>query len=229
MEQQELLADGLPPAKVVVRYNGVDSSFLASLPARGTFRARWNIPPEEALTLFLSRLIPRKGADILIEAFARACPESGRLVIAGPEGELGYRAYLERCAKESGAGARILFTGAVYDEDKGALLADADIFALPSRYENFANVAAEAVAVSIPVIITNSCGVRSVVEGRAGLAIPPEKEALHEALDTLIHDKGLYARLKKGCHCASDQLSWGHLTEQMEGYYAQVLERSNEL
>ncbi len=228
IEQQELLADGIPSAKLVVRYNGIDSNFLVSLPARGSFRAKWCISPEEPLILFLSRLIPRKGADILIEAFARACPELGRLVIAGPEGEPGYRAYLERCAKESGAEARVLFTGAVYDEDKGALLADADIFALPSRYENFANVAAEAMAVGIPVIISNSCGVSSIVEGRAGLVIPPEKEALVEALRTLIHDRDLYARFKEGCHCVADQLSWEHLTQRMEGYYAEALARSNE-
>ena len=60
--------------------------------------------------MFLSRFIPRKGADMLIEAFARVCPESGRLVIAGPEGEPGYRAHLERRAQESGvARARPLY------------------------------------------------------------------------------------------------------------------------
>ena len=61
-------------------------------------------PLEEPLILFLSRLIPRKGADILIESFAEACPQKGRLVIAGPEGESGYRAQLENCAKNSRRG-----------------------------------------------------------------------------------------------------------------------------
>ncbi|MBZ5696706.1 MAG: glycosyltransferase [Acidobacteriia bacterium] len=227
MEQQELLADGVPPAKLVVRYNGIDPDSFTSLPRRGGFRAKWHIPPEEPLILFLSRLIPRKGADILIEAFARACPEAGRLVIAGPEGEPGYRAYLEKCAKESGVEARVLFTGAVYDEEKKALLADADLFALPSRYENFANAAAEAMACGIPVVITDACGIRSLVEGRAGLVIPAEKGALADALGKLIHDKGLYARLKEGCHRAADQLSWDRLSEQMEGYYAEVLATSH--
>jgi len=227
MEQQELLADGVPPGKLVVRYNGIDLDSFTSLPRRGGFRAKWQIPPEEPLILFLSRLIPRKGADILIEAFARACPDSGRLVIAGPEGEPGYRAYLERRAKESGVEARVHFTGAVYDEEKKALLADADLFVLPSRYENFANAAAEAMACGVPVIITDSCGIRSLVEGRAGLVIQPEKEALADALRTLIHDKGLYARLKDGCRQVADHLSWDRLTEQMENYYAEALATSH--
>lgn len=224
MEQQELLADGAPPRKVVIRFNGIDADLQQSLPTRGTFRARCNIPPEEPLVLFLSRLIPRKGADILIEAFARVCPESGKLVIAGPEGEPGYRAHLERCAKESGVATRVLFTGPVYDEEKKALLADADLFALPSRYENFANAPAEAMACGVPVVITNACGIRSLVEGRAGLVIAPgENEELAEALRLLLHDKTLYARFKEGCRQVADQLSWSRLTEQMEDYYAEVL------
>ena len=227
MEQQELLVDGVPPSQVVIRYNGIDGGALASLSTRGAFRAKWSILSEEPLILFLSRLIPRKGADMLIEAFATVCPELGRLVIAGPEGEPGYRAYLERCAKESGMAARVIFTGPVYDEEKKALFADADLFVLPSRYENFANAPAEAMSCGVPVIITNACGIRSLVEGRAGLVIAPEREALIGALRSLIYDKDLYARFKDGCRRVADQLSWNRLTEQMEGYYDDVLAKTH--
>jgi glycosyltransferase involved in cell wall biosynthesis len=223
MEQDQLLADGVAPDKVVVRYNGIDTDTRTSLLTRGTFRAKWSVSPQEPLILFLSRLIPRKGADILIEAFARVCPESGRLVIAGPDGEPGYRVYLERCAKESGVAARVIFTGPVYDEDKKSLFADSDLFVLPSRYENFANAPAEAMSYGVPVIVTSACGIRSLVEGHAGLVIAPEMEALVEALRSLIYDRALYARSREGCRRVTDQLSWNRLTEQMEGYYNEVL------
>jgi glycosyltransferase involved in cell wall biosynthesis len=227
MEQDELLADGVASDKVVVRYNGIDPDTRTSLLTRGKFRAKWCVSPQEPLILFLSRLIPRKGADILIEAFARACPESGRLVIAGPDGEPGYRVYLEGCAKQSGVAPRVIFTGPVYDDDKKALFADSDLFVLPSRYENFANAPAEAMSYGVPVVVTNACGIRSLVEGHAGLVIAPEKEALVEALRSLIYDRALYARLKEGCRWVSDQLSWNHLTEQMEGYYDDVLAKTH--
>ena len=227
LEQQELLEDGLPATKVVMRYNGIDVSSPSASPSRGTFRSKWGIAPDEPLILFLSRLIPRKGADTLIEAFAQTCEQSGRLVIAGPEGEPGYRAYLEKHATEFGVGTRVIFTGPVYGEEKTALLADADIFALPSRYENFANVAAEAIAVGVPVIITRSCGICSVVEGVAGLVIAPDIAAIADALHRMIYDKVLYARLKQGCRRAADRLDWNTLTEQMEGYYTEVLAHSN--
>ena len=223
IEREELLEGGIPSAKLAIRYNGIDLTSCAPLPPRGTFRSRWKISSDQPLILFLSRLIPRKGADILIEAFAQTCPESGRLVIAGPEGETGYRAYLERRAKESGVEARVLFTGPLYDEDKKAALADADVFALPSRYENFGNAVAEAVASSVPVIVTNSSGIHSLVNDRAGLVIAPDKKELADALGRLIHDRELHRRLKAGCPGVVDQLSWDRLTEQMEGYYALAL------
>jgi glycosyltransferase involved in cell wall biosynthesis len=227
LESQELLEDGVPSEKMILRYNGVDARSYADLPPHGAFRAQWAISQDEPLILFLSRLIPRKGADILIEAFAEACPESGRLVIVGPEGEAGYRAFLERRAIECRVAPRVLFTGPLYDEKKIAALADADIFALPSRYENFANVAAEAMACGVPVIITRSCGISSLVEGQAGLVIPREKNALVEALRKLIDDKTLHARLAEGCRRVVARLDWSLLCHQMEDCYGQMLAERN--
>jgi glycosyltransferase involved in cell wall biosynthesis len=223
IERQELLEGGIPEAKLAIRYNGIDLSSCTPLPPRGTFRSKWKISLEQPLILFLSRLIPRKGADILIEAFARTCPEFGCLAIAGPEGEAGYRAYLEKRARESGVETRVLFTGPLYDEDKKSAFADADIFALPSRYENFGNAVAEALASGVPVIVTNSCGIHSLVGDRAGLVIAPDKEELTDALRRLIYDRDLHRRLRVGCAGVVDQLSWGGLTEQMESYYAEAL------
>ena len=219
LEERELLDAGFPQTQVVVRYNGIDPALLPGLPSRGTFRTKWGLPQSEPLVLFLSRIIPRKGVDLLIDAFARACAETGRLVIAGPEGERGYLACLEKRAQESGAGGRILFCGPLYDEDKKAALRDADIFALPSRYENFANVAAEAMACGVPVIVTDACGISPLVDGIGGLVIAREHEALTEALSSLIRDEALYARLKEGCRRVAAQLDWGTLTEQMERHY----------
>ncbi|MFZ0411103.1 MAG: glycosyltransferase, partial [Candidatus Acidiferrales bacterium] len=118
LEQQELLDDGVPANEVFLRYNGVDASIAEGLPPRDDFRSRHSISTSEPLLFFLSRLIPRKGADLLIQAFASACPASGRLVIAGPEGEPGYLSYLEKCARDWGVASRVLFTGPLYDAEK---------------------------------------------------------------------------------------------------------------
>jgi glycosyltransferase involved in cell wall biosynthesis len=227
MEQQELLADGVPNSKLVVRYNGIDRKIFISAPTRGEFRKKWGINPAEPVLLFLGRLIPRKGADILIDAFAKACPESGRLVIAGPEGEPGYLAFLSKRAREAGVESRVVFAGPLYDDAKASVLADSDIFVLPSRYENFANSAAEAMACGMPVIITDACGIRSLVEGRAGLVVAPEQEPLVAAISTMISNPVLYRKFQEGCRTAAAELGWDRLSEQMEGYYAKALGSRN--
>jgi glycosyltransferase involved in cell wall biosynthesis len=227
MEQQELLEDGVPAGKLVVRYNGIDRAAFTAQPTRGAFRAKWGISPAEPLLLFLGRLIPRKGADILIDAFAQGCPREGRLVIAGPEGEPGYLAQLTKRAAGAGVASRVIFTGALYDDAKAEIMSDSDIFILPSRYENFANSAAEAVAAGVPVIITEACGIRTLIDGRAGLVIAPEPQALTIAIRALLSNRSLYEKFRAGCPGVAAQLGWDRLTEQMEGYYARALESKN--
>lgn len=228
MEFQNLTEDGISRHKLVIRYNGVDPEIAERVPRHGSFRAKHRIPSEEPFMLFLGRLIPRKGADILIKAFADVCSRSGHLVIAGPEGEPGYRRHLEKCAERSGAAARVHFTGPLYDENKLDALADADIFVLPSRYENFANAPAEAIACNVPVIVSEDCGIGPLVDGCAGLVIPPREEALANALRQLIHNQALYARLKDGCRQVAQQLRWDRLSELMEAHYAEALTKRNE-
>jgi glycosyltransferase involved in cell wall biosynthesis len=227
MERQDLVDDGVPAEKIVVRYNGVEVDRTGTAARRGSFRQKWAIPANDTLILFVSRLIPRKGADILIEAFAKVCPQRGTLVIAGPEGEPGYSAYLKKCAEENHVANRVIFTGPVYDSDKAVMYADSDIFVLASRYENFANVVAEAVACDIPVVVSNMCGIHSLIDGRAGLVVSVGLDSLVDALQQLLVDKSLYARLKAGCPEVAGELTWGTLSGQMENYYSEVLARSN--
>jgi glycosyltransferase involved in cell wall biosynthesis len=221
-EEKELLADGFPRDRVVLRYNGVDLQEFSSLPPRGAFRAEWAIAPDEPIVLFLGRIIPRKGADLLISAFARACPDRGRLVIAGPEGEAGYVGKLREIARQERVEGRTIFTGPLYAEQKKAALADAHVFVLASRYENFANGVAEAIACGMPVIISDRCGIQEFVDGKVGLVVPREIPALADALARLLGDKPLYERFRAACPQVAAQLSWPELLVEQESLYERV-------
>jgi len=225
IERHELLDAGIPETKIIVRYNGIDSATFAAAPIKGAFREKWSIPLEEPLILFLSRLIPRKNADMLIAAFARTCPTSGRLVIAGPEGVTGYLATLKAAALRHGIASRVIFTGPLYDSDKVAAMTDADVFALPSLYENFANAPAEAIACGVPVIVSDRCGISEIVGGRAGVVISPNVDSLVSALKALLNDRELYDRLKDGCRVVATELDWQVLVRQMERSYKEVYEQ----
>jgi glycosyltransferase involved in cell wall biosynthesis len=227
LEVEDLISGGVPAEKIVLRYNGIDAKDFAAAPQRGRFRAAHKIPADQPILLFLGRLIPRKGADILIDSFAQACPTTGRLVIAGPEGEAGYVDLLRQRAKTAGVESRVIFTGPLYDDQKFQVLADSDIFMLPSRYENFANSAAEAIAAGMPVVISDRCGISSLVAGRAGVVIPVETAALTKAIETLLTDKMLYQKFQQGCRAVTAELGWDRLSAQQEGYYARVMGSKN--
>jgi glycosyltransferase involved in cell wall biosynthesis len=228
LEVEDLIQGGVPKEKIVLRYNGIDAKDFAAAPQqRGHFRAAHKISADETILLFLGRLIPRKGADILIDAFAKACPTSGRLVIAGPEGEAGYVDLLRQRARTAGVESRVIFIGPLYDDQKFQVLADSDLFMLPSRYENFANSAAEAIAAGMPVIISDRCGISSLVEGRAGLVIPVETAALTKAIETLLTDRVLYQKFQQGCRAVAAELGWDRLSAQQESYYAQAMGSKN--
>jgi len=76
---------------------------------------------------------------------------------------------------------------------------------LPSQNENFGNTAAEAVAAGTPVIVTDQCGIAPYCR-IAGLVVKHDEIALTNALQELLHDETLYARLQAGCPTVLDAL-----------------------
>jgi glycosyltransferase involved in cell wall biosynthesis len=222
LEKAELLADGFAPGRVLLRYNGIDRKEFCQLPLPGTFRKKAGLRDDERFVLFLGRLIPRKGADLLIEALAQIDDEKTKLVIAGPEGEAGYLAFLHAKARALGVERRVLFTGPLYGEDKKAALADASVFALPSRYENFGNAAAEAIACGTPAIVSDRCGITPLIDRRAGLLTSYDSGAVARTLRDLLENESLYQRLKAGCPRVADEISWDRLIKRMQDSYEEA-------
>lgn len=224
MEKSELLAEGFAPERLLLRYNGIDREEFRHLPAPGTFRKKAGIGEDERYILFLGRLIPRKGADLLIEALSSITSNKMKLVLAGPEAEAGYVANLRSRARQLGVENRVLFVGPLYGVDKKAALVDAWVFALPSRYENFGNTAAEAIACNTPAIVSDRCGIAPLLNQRAGLVTMYDSKALARALTDLSENAALYDRLKSGCSEVADQLSWERLIVEMQASYQHARE-----
>ena len=132
------------------------------------------------MVLFLGRIHPKKGCDLLIEAFARVAHRDPllRLVIAGPD-ECGWQAELERLA-----GDRVVFTGPLYGELKWGALRSAEVMALPSHIENFGITAVEALACGVPVLISNGVNIwREIETDGAGLVGRTDVEGVKYLLD----------------------------------------------
>ncbi|MFZ5746852.1 MAG: glycosyltransferase [Pseudomonadota bacterium] len=122
--------------------------------------------------LFLSRIHPKKGCDLLIRAFAEIAGEHPDLdvVMAGPD-QQGWKAELETLARDLGVESRIHWPGMLTGDAKWGAFHGAEAFLLPSHQENFGVAVAESCGCGIPVLITRRINIwREIVNAGAGLA-----------------------------------------------------------
>jgi glycosyltransferase involved in cell wall biosynthesis len=222
-ERSELVSAGQPSEKIVLRRNGVDAPEL--MPDPGRFRAAQGISPEAKLILFLGRLSPKKSPDLLLQAFAMLCPQTQNpnlaLVFAGPD-DSGMTYKLQRMARELGIASRVTFCGALFGDAKWSAYRDADVFVLPSQNENFGNTAAEAIAAGTPVIVTEQCGIAPLLADMAGLTAPHDAASISRAVQRILTEPGLHARLSAGCRAVASCLDWELPAREMETLYKRL-------
>lgn len=158
--------------EAVVGY-GTEVSSSAALGSAEAFWSAWPETRDKRIVLFLGRIHPKKGGDLLIRAFAAKALQEPRLhlVMAGPDDRAHTRSALEALAAELGVAARITWTGMLGGAAKWSALHAAEVFALPSHQENFGIAVAEALALQVPVLISNKVNIwREVVADGAGFA-----------------------------------------------------------
>jgi glycosyltransferase involved in cell wall biosynthesis len=219
-EAKELVGGGLSRTRVVLRRNGVEAP--ASWPERGTFRRAHGISDDAKLVLFLGRLSVKKSPDLLLRAFGELFKRSAgvplQLVFAGPD-EGGVQAQLGQMALQLGVQSRVRFAGPLFGGAKWAAYRDADVFVLPSQNENFGNTAAEAVAAGTPVIVTEQCGIAPLLVDEAGLVVRHDAAELSRALERVLNEAQLRARLAAGCAAVTSRLDWEEPVREMEAIY----------
>jgi len=144
-----------------------------------------DFPTTDKVLLYLSRIHPKKGLHLLLEAAGADLSKRSdwQLLVAGDffQGE-GYEHRIRKAAAESGMAERVHFVGEVAGERKRAAFSIADLFVLPSESEGFSNAIIEAMSWGIPVIVTEGCNFPEVAEAGAGWVIPAECGALRAAL-----------------------------------------------
>jgi glycosyltransferase involved in cell wall biosynthesis len=159
--------------------------------------------------LFLGRLHPKKGVDILIDAFAKLAWEhpSLQLVVAGPD-EGVVRPAMEAVRKAQ-LGDRVAFPGPVFGEEKWRLLGRATCFCLPSRQEGFSMAVLEAMACGLPVVISDACHFQQVAAAGAGFVVPGEASHVAAALRRLLDNAALCRQMAaNGQRLVTEQYTW---------------------
>ena len=179
---------GVAAERVAVIPNGIDpDQYVLDDRANAVERFRSTHGLGDArLILFLGRLNPIKGPDLLLEAFSQlsqALPEV-HLLLAGPDG--GMRAELERRAIALGLAERVHFAGYVGGADKLAALHAAEVLAIPSRREAMSIVVLEAGICARPSVFTDTCGLEALARVGAGVMTSVSEDALAAGLLQLL-------------------------------------------
>ena len=196
------------------------------VPGRGKRERR---PGANRTALFLSRLHPKKGLPMLIEAWAELRPEGWELILVGPS-EGGHRGELERQARQAGLEDVVTFAGSVSDDEKWSYYDAADLFILPTYSENFGIVVAEALAAGVPVITTTGAPWEELESRNCGWWVDPDTGALAGALREAVgrSQEERLAMGRRGRKLVEERYSWEGVARQMEAAYRWLLGRGSQ-
>jgi glycosyltransferase involved in cell wall biosynthesis len=207
---KDVIADlGVGEEKIHIIHNGVGLE---------TFAKGASFPYPRPYMVSLGNLIPRKGFDILLRAYALVNGPKPDLIVAGPGPE---RDRLERLSRDLGIAEQVRFLGYVEGQDKIDLLCSAEFFACPSRKEPFANVILEALAAGLPVVASAVDGNTELVQhGINGLLYPPEDiMALCHALEGMVENKTLVNRLRAAVPGFAAKFDWPIVAKRYQKLY----------
>lgn len=174
--------------------------------------------------LFLSRIHPKKGLRVLIEAWDQLAPTGWDLVIAGPD-EGGHLAEVRSAVRKCNLEQKVKFPGEVWGPEKNQLYFDADLFVLPSLSENFGLVIAEALSCGVPVITTKATPWEELETHRCGWWVETGTQPLVEALRVALSlpREELREMGMRGRKLIQEKYAWGPIGQQMGEVYLWML------
>lgn len=216
---------GVAATQVTVIPNGINEADFGADGAE-KFGERFGLGAAPFI-LFMGRLNPIKGPDLLLEAFcsiAHKHPEF-HLVFAGPDG--GLLGALQKMTQERRLADRVHFIGYVAGCDKAEAYRAADLLVIPSRQEAMSIVVLEAGIVGTPVLLTNRCGFNEVAAVGGGQVVAATANDLAAGLESLLSDRsaltGMGERLKSHVR---QHFTWEVIVERFLGLFQQILARS---
>lgn len=181
-------------------------------------------PPPLRRALFLSRLHPKKGVEVLLQSWSQARPKGWKLEIVG-DGEPDYVRQLEALVRELGMGQDVTFLGPLHGPQKEECFQRCELFVLPSFNENFGIAIAEAMAHALPVITTRSTPWKSLEEHSAGWWVETGVLSITAALTdaTSRGSSELKEMGSRGRAAVASNFAWSKVAMEMLSVYQWML------
>lgn len=213
----------VPSARTRVIPNGVTLVEFDDPPSRTVVDAAFPRLAGSPYALFLARIDPMKGVDLLVEAFAEVARNDTRLrlVIAGPDSE--YRATIDSLVARVGVRDRVDFVGFVDGDLKRALLANAACLVQPSRHEGFSLSILEALASGTPAVVSNRVDVPGLEADGAGVVSELDAASIAAAVLRCVSDSGERAKMaSRARRLVEDRYTWKRVAEDLLVAYAEA-------
>jgi D-inositol-3-phosphate glycosyltransferase len=226
--ERETLIDeyGVSPTRLSVVPCGVDVDRFRPLDAVQS-RLALGLDPDVPVLLFIGRIEPLKGIDVLIRAASQLDGRFQLLVVGGDEKDAPRTGELQALARELGIAGKVVFADAVPHDELPRYYNAASVCIVPSYYESFGLVALEAMACGVPVIASRVGGLKETVQdGRTGYLIPwrcPEPFA--ERLDLLLTNEPLRRSLGEEARQVAQAYRWPEIAAQVEDVYHDLVSR----
>jgi D-inositol-3-phosphate glycosyltransferase len=234
-----IVVAGSDERQQLVRLYGADAGRISVVPcgvnlelfqpvAKEEARAQLGLREDDRILLFVGRIEPLKGVDILLGAAAQVQSDSDCfvLVIGGDSSaRQGEMAHLRSLAAELGIAEHVNFLGAVDHEKLPLFYSAADVCVVPSFYESFGLVALEAMACGTPVVASRVGGLAVTVrDGETGYLIPwrcPEPFA--ERIELLLGNEELRRAFGKSAREEVERYRWGNVADAVLQIYGEVI------
>lgn len=177
--------------------------------------------------VYLARLHPVKRPIFMVNAAQalRAKWPSARFSLVGPDEGEGRK--IQKAINDFSLEERVVWEGPVAPEESTERLARASIFALPSESESFGMSVAEAMALGIPVVVTDGCGLASIIrEEHAGIVCNQTQRSFTEALERLLREPDLRIQMgSNGRRAIGKHYSMGEVSAQLAGIYESAIKK----
>lgn len=214
-------------ARSFVEPLGIDLDRIPERATIGKFRAKYGIPRDAKLLLFLSRITKKKGIDILIKAFQclRGVEKNVFLAICGPI-DPDMRPLIREAQQDPNIADKLVITGLILGEEKDDAFFDCDCFVLPTYSENFGIAVFEALAYGAPVVTTTGMNFHTeLLQSGRTLIVEPNLKSLHDGLQTVVSGHWQPSATPRDARAwLRENFSWHNRAERLSMHYLDVIQ-----
>jgi glycosyltransferase involved in cell wall biosynthesis len=206
--------------------NGIDPQIFINRINPAIFYEKFPQTYNKHLVLFLGRIDPKKGLDLLASAFAKIYQQfpDTHLVIAGPD-NVGYLSTVKNYFQDLGCSDTVTFTGMLTGEMKYSALSAASIYVAPSYSEGFSMSILEGMASGLPCIFTTACNFPEAKEAQVAKVVGVNQEEITEALLWCLSNKEEAKEMgQKARQFILENYTWDKIAVKLVEVYRTLIE-----